>query len=91
MPEKDKSLRHAYTAGKLYKVPISILHDTGANHTGIPSPLDEHIGDDYILYADTQQPDHGKYHDLAGERKHHIHHTHDNFFYYAPEISSHDA
>ena len=91
MTEQDKTLRHSHAAGKLDKVAVAVLHDARADHAGIPRPLDENICNDDVLDADTQQCHHSEHHDLTGKREHHIHHTHDNFFYDAPEITRHDA
>ena len=91
MSEQNKTLRHSDASGKLYKVPVPVLHNASTDHAGIPGPFNKHISDNYILHADTQQTYHGKHHDLAGEREHHIHHSHDDFFYHAPEISGHNA
>ena len=77
--------------GELDKVALPILHDASADHTGIPGPFDEHIGDDDILHIDAQQSNHSEHHNLAGEREHHIHHPHDNLLHSSPEVTGHDA
>ena len=86
MAEEDKTLRGSDTAGKLDKVPVAVLHDAGADHAGIPGPFDEDVRQNDVLDIDAKQRNHGKYHDLAWEGKHHIHHTHDQFFGNATEI-----
>ena len=91
MTEQDKPLRHPHAPRELDEVPLSVLHDAGTDHTGVPGPFDEYIGDDDVLYIDAQQANHGEHHDLAREREHHIHYTHDDLLHHAPEIAGHDA
>ena len=91
MAEQDEPLRHPHAAGELDEVAIPVLHDSGADHAGVPGPLDKHVGDDDVLHIDAQQAHHGKHHDLAGEGEHHIHHPHDDLLHHTPEIAGHDA
>ena len=91
MTEQDKPLRHSHAPRELDEVPLSVLHDAGTDHTGVPGPFDEYIGDDDVLYIDAQQANHGEHHDLAGEGKHHVHHPHDDLFHHAPEVAGHNA
>ena len=87
MTEEDETLRSANTAGKLDKVPVAVLHDAGADHAGIPGPFDEDVRQNDVLDVDAEQRNDCKYHDLAGEGKHHIHHTHDQLFGDTAEIT----
>mgnify|MGYP000473623011 CR=1 FL=1 len=91
MAEQDEPLRHPHAAGELDEVALPVLHDSGADHAGVPGPLDKHVGDDDVLHIDAQQAHHGKHHDLAGEGEHHIHHPHDDLLHHTPEIAGHDA
>ena len=91
MTEQDKPLRHPHAAGELDEVALPVLHDAGADHTGVPGPFDKYVGDDDVLHIDAQQANHGKHHDLAGKGEHHIHYTHDDLLHHAPEIAGHDA
>ncbi len=65
--EEDETFRCADAAGKLDKVPVAVLHDTGADHAGVPGPLDEDIGQDHVLHVDAKECHNGKYHDLLGK------------------------
>ena len=87
MPEEDETFRCADAAGKLDKVPVAVLHDTGADHAGVPGPLDEDIGQDHVLHVDAKECHNGKYHDLARKGKHYINHAHDQLLRDPAEIS----
>ena len=86
MPKQNKPLRHPHAAGKLYKVAVSILHYSRADHPCIPGPFDKYICQDHVLYVNAQQRNYSKNHDLTGERQHYIHYTHDQFFRNATKI-----
>ena len=87
MPEENEAFRSANAAGKLDKIAVAVLHDAGADHAGIPGPFDEDVCQNHVLYVDAEQCNDRKYHDLAGEGKHHIHHAHDQFFGDTAEIT----
>ena len=87
MPKQNKPLRHPHAAGKLYKVAVSILHYSRADHPCIPGPFDKHICKNYILDIDPQEGHHRKHHNLTRKREHHIHQPHDYLFHNPPKIS----
>lgn len=58
--EEDKTFRSSYTAGKLDKVPVTVLHNARSDHTGIPGPFDKYICQDHVLYVNAQQRNYSK-------------------------------
>ena len=87
MPEENEAFWSSDTAGKLDKVSVAVLHDTGADHAGIPGPFDKDICQNDVLDVNAEQRNDGEYHDLAGEGKHYIYHAHDQLFGNAAEIT----
>ena len=55
VPEENEAFRSANAAGKLDKIAVAVLHDTGADHAGIPGPFDEDVCQNHVLYVDAEQ------------------------------------
>ena len=87
MTEQDESLRSSHASGKLDEIAVSVLHDSGPDHSCIPSPLDEHIRQDHVLDIDAEKRNHRKYHNLTWEGEHNVDRPHDDLLRDSAEIS----
>ena len=69
------------------EVRFGVLHDGRSDHSGVPSPFDEDIGDDDVLNVHAHERHHGENHDLRREGEHHVDHAHDEFINRSAEVA----